>query len=902
VYSAFGSCVATGCNSGYALSANSCIANFNSTSQTIITHYGITWEIEESRLTGVFANGEPWVIGPVTIKKILPIGVDIDPTGQSGGTNGSMVNPIPNTQQGFEAWADLGSSQINYSVEKDISLSLPRKLVAGDALVSSITSHREVNRTKADTIAVLTVLSEAPPEGSFRPGFYGTDRTVRFNRSQIDWSVLKNLAHVLGTPTQAYIEAMLPALPWFEWGPGYGTGLMSPTRNSGSYLGGDLGGGYSTYGREVAIKWSMVALWLNMENTQAVKEKAMIQTIQSGIDLHSYLSNVAGGVGFWADGGHKVGRKFPLFLAAVALNDPILRLYASNPILFPEDQCTFIVQESDFGRILDPGHGVYTLEMIGLGEWGVKHYFNQKHDDSRWWDGVPYRFGNWPAMSGAVLATELMGQQAAWGHPAIFAYNERFHSISGFGEFVESVWSAYNASRVSAVKLSPNGGEFKTKQIVSMTTPTAGAQIRYTLDGSTPNDSSLIYTGPITVGEAQTITAIGIKSGLVNSPLSQSAYLFSYRPTSDWKLSFVDSEDPEGFKAIYSFDGNLGTFWNTEWKTPVPGPHEIQIDLGSTHYNISGFRYFPRQDGYGDGKIKKYEFYISYDGVNWGSPVKVGEFANSSTVGIASFPAKSGRFIKLKALSNVNNGLTTNIAEIVLSYSVLTSIEADVVSPVVFSSNGGNFETMQSLSMSNDTTGAKIYYTRDGSIPTAASTPYVGSISIPSAQIIKAVAIKPGMHDSSINTAPFTYTLKPSSAWMLHFVDSEDAIGSPARYSFDGNPSTFWHTEYRDNQPRPPHEIQINLGSQQDVSGFRYLPRQDGNKNGNVGEFEFYVSTDGKNWGTPTVSGEFVNTNVAKEVNFTAKTGQYIKFIALTDANGGPYTNMAEIELNIEPK
>jgi hypothetical protein len=52
------------------------------------------------------------------------------------------------------------------------------------------------------------------------------------------------------------------------------------------------------------------------------------------------------------------------------------------------------------------------------------------------------------------------------------------------------------------------------------------------------------------------------------------------------------------------------------------------------------------------------------------------------------------------------------------------------------------------------TSGADIYYTTDGSSPTASSTKYTGAIAIPSssAWIIKAIAIKPGMLDSKINT------------------------------------------------------------------------------------------------------------------------------------------------------
>ena len=416
-----------------------------------VSHYGITWSFSTDCITGVFANGEPWVVGPVTITEITPLAVTTDPTGAIGGDHGSMVNPIPGTRQAFEAWLDLGAGGIynrDYTQpSSNIKDYLPYTAASGDAVVSSITTHLHVNGTRVDTICVLTVLASQPPPGSFRPGYFGTDRTIRFNKADINWSVLANLPKPSSAPSQAYIETTLPALPWVEWGPGYGTGEMSPKRNGASYIGGDLGSPGSTYGREIAYKWSTVALWLNLENTREVKEKAMIQTIQVGIDLHSYLSNIPGGIGFYADGGHKVGRKFPLFLAAVALNDPVLLSYAANPKLFVEDQCTFIVQATDVGRKLVPGHVGWTTEMIGMGEWGVKHLYNPEYDDSRFWEsdgGVPYRFAHWPYMFGAVLAAEIMGKKAEWNHEAIFVYNKRFREKAGVGDgFQARIWEEF---------------------------------------------------------------------------------------------------------------------------------------------------------------------------------------------------------------------------------------------------------------------------------------------------------------------------------------------------------------------------------------------------------------------------------------------------------------------------
>ena len=128
-------------------------------------------------------------------------------------------------------------------------------------------------------------------------------------------------------------------------------------------------------------------------------------------------------------------------------------------------------------------------------------------------------------------------------------------------------------------------------------------------------------------------------------------------------------------------------------------------------------------------------------------------------------------------------------------------------------------------------------------------------------------------------------------------MDSQELIGSDGRgvNGFDGNTGTIWHTQYLNGAPAPPHEIQINLGSSANLNGFVYVPRQDGSSHGWIGQYEFYVSTDGVNWGSPVATGTFANTATAKQVSFAPKTGQYVRLRALSEVNGLPYTSMAEL-------
>ena len=49
----------------------------------------------------------------------------------------------------------------------------------------------------------------------------------------------------------------------------------------------------------------------------------------------------------------------------------------------------------------------------------------------------------------------------------------------------------------------------------------AGAQIRYTTDGSTPTSASTVYSGPVTLSETTTVKAIAIKDGVSSSVTSR---------------------------------------------------------------------------------------------------------------------------------------------------------------------------------------------------------------------------------------------------------------------------------------------------------------------------------------------------------------------------------------------
>ncbi len=80
-----------------------------------------------------------------------------------------------------------------------------------------------------------------------------------------------------------------------------------------------------------------------------------------------------------------------------------------------------------------------------------------------------------------------------------------------------------------------------------------------------------------------------------------------------------------------------------------------------------------------------------------------------------------------------------------------------------FSPAAGTFIAAQNVRLADATAGAVIYYTTDGSTPTASSTQYTGAILIATAgtTAIKAVAVAPNYSISSVATAAYVLNLAP---------------------------------------------------------------------------------------------------------------------------------------------
>jgi len=86
----------------------------------------------------------------------------------------------------------------------------------------------------------------------------------------------------------------------------------------------------------------------------------------------------------------------------------------------------------------------------------------------------------------------------------------RYHT----GDPIGPQSNCQSSGGVASATILPNGGNFDGSTTVSINSSTANATIYYTTDGSTPDQSSMLYTAPITLTSSVTLKAVAFKDGL----------------------------------------------------------------------------------------------------------------------------------------------------------------------------------------------------------------------------------------------------------------------------------------------------------------------------------------------------------------------------------------------------
>ncbi|WP_426209533.1 beta-1,3-glucanase family protein [Massilia sp. TWP1-3-3] len=316
----------------------------------------------------------------------------------------------------------------------------------------------------------------------------------------------------------------------------------------------------------------------------------------------------------------------------------------------------------------------------------------------------------------------------ASGAAVSLAYSFTYMTSTGARDATGFSWTRGAAGgTVATPAITPGGGTFSAAQSVTLSTSTAGAVIRYTRDGSTPSAASTLYGGAFSVAApGATVRAIALKSGMNNSAIAAAVFTI----TAGGGDTFTQGVAEDGATARV-------------WFAPAWRPTTL-----IAHSYVTG------RDGVQSAQRDEN---MSYDA------------AQKRWQASALSPLSTGAKISYMFTYSAPAGGNKDSAW--YSYNICGDDAPDsptCPSPVakpVLSPAGGVYATQQSVNLAlpaGSVADTKIYYTRDGSAPTLASSLFVAGspILVASAMTINAIAVRPDLQQS--RRASATYDIAPA--------------------------------------------------------------------------------------------------------------------------------------------
>jgi hypothetical protein len=260
---------------------------------------------------------------------------------------------------------------------------------------------------------------------------------------------------------------------------------------------------------------------------------------------------------------------------------------------------------------------------------------------------------------------------------------------------------------------------------LTLSSGTADASIYYTLDGSEPTTSSLVYTGVIEVTEATFVKAIAVKEGMLNSAVVSAYYPAALKVFADELVQEVSAAACEPLVTLRV--------------APVPSieSYTVEIDLpsGMSPMDVS-------DDGVWEAENQHLKWGAFKDQVARNLSFKL--VGPDGTFNIKARAAFDGYFQDIGGA---------------------TQIEQDCIPPMaeapIFDPSSGRVPV--TVSMTSATEGAVIRFTLDGSEPTAGSTVFESPISLTDPATLKAKAFKDGLEPSTTTKAEYKTGARPKA-------------------------------------------------------------------------------------------------------------------------------------------
>jgi len=321
----------------------------------------------------------------------------------------------------------------------------------------------------------------------------------------------------------------------------------------------------------------------------------------------------------------------------------------------------------------------------------------------------------------------------------------------------------------------------------------------------------------------------------------------------------------KGFGANMAIDINKDTYWATDDNVTKAS---LTIDFGKqTLFN----RFLVQEYIRLGQRVKAFTLEALVDG-NWT------QVAKATTIGykrILRFPGIKATKVRFNIIDSKSSPIISNIG--IYNAPVFLNL------PSIARNQSGE------ISISTDDIGPFFYYTLDGSEPTRNSKKYTRSVQTNGKVEVKAIAYDPASgKNSPVREEKFDICRKD---WKVMGTDDKNAYTI-----LDGNSSTVWH---QSSDKKMPVDLVIDLGTDYNLCGFKYLPDQSKWSSGIITNYQFYVSADNKEWKLAS-EGEFPNikNNPLWQIKkFVTEKARYIKLRALKNTEGNNNAGYAEVDV-----
>jgi hypothetical protein len=326
---------------------------------------------------------------------------------------------------------------------------------------------------------------------------------------------------------------------------------------------------------------------------------------------------------------------------------------------------------------------------------------------------------------------------------------------------------------------------------------TEEANIYYTLDGSTPTSASTLYTGEVMVNPSKTLKAIAVTEGYSDSLVTSASYFLLQERQVD---KTVDHDGwilhNGGYNAVNDtgYGIQVGAWYRATPETIFEERGVFKWDMSNIvgPINSAVITFYINWSSLTDalvGNIKISTFTTANNGAivdtdgGWDGATPIAPtaskmaFISATTSAIAvdvtdwlnaaiddgltyfSIRLDADYLFVEPTLSSLVPGAnpisyiwSSDAYPATLTY--VSVVPAQVEAPV-FSQTDPYVSGPTPITMTCATEGANIYYTIDGSMPTASSTPYTGAVEVNNAITLKAIAVASGYSDSPVTSVSY---------------------------------------------------------------------------------------------------------------------------------------------------